>query len=93
MCIQLSQLDQTLGKLFAVLDRTGVDYEVVLTADHGGNDLPEREVRSNGMPDGRARRCGAGGGEYGQGDRGQARASPGPTLRGGGRAISISIRS
>ncbi|MDB5710036.1 MAG: alkaline phosphatase [Sphingomonas bacterium] len=48
MCIQLSQLDTTLGRFFGVLDRTGVDYEVVLTADHGGNDLPEREV-ANGV--------------------------------------------
>ena len=42
MCLQLLSLDQTLGKLFAVLDKTGVDYAVVLTADHGGHDLPER---------------------------------------------------
>ncbi|TGX54060.1 alkaline phosphatase family protein [Sphingomonas gei] len=42
MCLQLQALDQTLGKLFAVLDKTGVDYAVVLTADHGGHDLPER---------------------------------------------------
>jgi predicted AlkP superfamily pyrophosphatase or phosphodiesterase len=49
MCIQLSQLDTTLGRFFNVLDRSGVDYEVVLTADHGGNDLPEREV-TNGLP-------------------------------------------
>jgi predicted AlkP superfamily pyrophosphatase or phosphodiesterase len=50
MCIQLAQLDRTLGGFFDVLDRTGLDYEVVLTADHGGNDLPERE-RDQGMPD------------------------------------------
>lgn len=42
MCLQLHALDQTLGKLFAVLDKTGVDYAVALTADHGGHDLPER---------------------------------------------------
>jgi predicted AlkP superfamily pyrophosphatase or phosphodiesterase len=42
MCLQLLSLDQSLGKLFAVLDRTGVDYAVALTADHGGHDLPER---------------------------------------------------
>lgn len=42
MCLQLLALDQTLGKLFAVLDQTGVDYVVALTADHGGHDLPER---------------------------------------------------
>ncbi|MEO5866509.1 MAG: alkaline phosphatase family protein [Sphingomonas sp.] len=50
MCIQLTQLDRTLGGLFRVLDATGVDYEVVLTADHGGNDLPEREVTA-GIPE------------------------------------------
>jgi predicted AlkP superfamily pyrophosphatase or phosphodiesterase len=49
MCLQMYALDQTLGRLFAVLDRTGVDYAVVLTADHGGNDLPERE-RDHAMP-------------------------------------------
>ncbi|KTF70653.1 alkaline phosphatase family protein [Sphingomonas sp. HT-1] len=42
MCLQLLSLDQTLGRLFEALDRTGVDYQVVLTADHGGHDLPER---------------------------------------------------
>ncbi|PTS89941.1 alkaline phosphatase [Sphingomonas sp. HMWF008] len=50
MCIQLQQLDATLGSFFNVLDATGVDYEVVLTADHGGNDIPEREVTA-GLPD------------------------------------------
>ena len=50
MCIQLQQLDATLGSFFDVLDATGVDYEVVLTADHGGNDIPEREVMA-GLPD------------------------------------------
>lgn len=50
MCIQLQQLDATLGSFFEVLDATGVDYEVVLTADHGGNDIPEREVTA-GLPD------------------------------------------
>lgn len=50
MCIQLQQLDATLGSFFSVLDSTGVDYEVVLTADHGGNDLPEREIAA-GLPD------------------------------------------
>ena len=50
MCIQLQQLDATLGSFFGVLDATGVDYEVVLTADHGGNDIPEREVDA-GLPE------------------------------------------
>ncbi|WP_260598773.1 alkaline phosphatase family protein [Sphingomonas endolithica] len=47
MCLQMGELDRNLGGFFAVLDATGVDYEVVLTADHGGNDIPEREVLSN----------------------------------------------
>lgn len=42
MCLQLTQLDQTIGTFFAVLDTMKIDYEVVLTADHGGHDLPER---------------------------------------------------
>jgi len=42
MCAQLIALDHTLGKLFAALDKTRVPYAVVLTADHGGHDLPER---------------------------------------------------
>jgi predicted AlkP superfamily pyrophosphatase or phosphodiesterase len=45
MCIQMHALDKTLGKLFAALDATGVDYAVVLTSDHGGHDLPERNVQ------------------------------------------------
>lgn len=49
MCIQLAVLDRTLGSFFAMLDRTGVDYVVALTADHGGNDIPERE-RERGVP-------------------------------------------
>jgi hypothetical protein len=49
MCIQLANLDRTLGKFFAMLDATGVDYVVALTADHGGNDIPERE-RERGIP-------------------------------------------
>jgi arylsulfatase A-like enzyme len=35
--------------LFAVLDSTHVDYAVMLTADHGGHDLPERN-REHGAP-------------------------------------------
>jgi arylsulfatase A-like enzyme len=42
MCLQLFALDRTLGTLFDTLDKTGIDYQVVLTADHGGHDLPER---------------------------------------------------
>jgi len=49
MCIQMHALDQQLGDFFARLDATGIDYAVVLTADHGGHDLPERN-RENAWP-------------------------------------------
>src|SRR4051812_1617708 len=42
MCIQILALDRALGEFFAGLDRDNVDYVVMLTADHGGHDLPER---------------------------------------------------
>ncbi|CAM3115379.1 Alkaline phosphatase [Sphingomonas antarctica] len=41
-CIQLTALDGLLAELFKQLDRAKVDYVVVLTADHGGHDIPER---------------------------------------------------
>ena len=43
MCIQLLALDEALGGFFRNLDATGIDYLVMLTADHGGVDIPERE--------------------------------------------------
>ena len=49
MCLQLLSLDRDLGDFFGMLDRTGVDYAVALTADHGGTDLPERH-REDGVP-------------------------------------------
>jgi predicted AlkP superfamily pyrophosphatase or phosphodiesterase len=49
MCIQMDELDRTLGAFLAVLDRTGVDYEVVLTADHGAHDMAERQ-QQRAMP-------------------------------------------
>jgi predicted AlkP superfamily pyrophosphatase or phosphodiesterase len=49
MCAQIAGLDATLGRIFAALDKTGISYSVVLTADHGGHDLPERN-RDNGLP-------------------------------------------
>ncbi len=48
-CIQIDRLDQELGAFFDRLDKDGIDYMVVLTADHGGHDLPERH-RENAMP-------------------------------------------
>ncbi|MFN3747878.1 MAG: alkaline phosphatase family protein [Sphingorhabdus sp.] len=41
-CTQMAALDATLGRMFAALDKSKVPYLVVLTADHGGHDLPER---------------------------------------------------
>jgi predicted AlkP superfamily pyrophosphatase or phosphodiesterase len=48
MCIQQLALDRILGEFFQDLDRRGVDYVVMLTADHGGLDLPERAVQMAG---------------------------------------------
>jgi predicted AlkP superfamily pyrophosphatase or phosphodiesterase len=48
MCLQLLSLDRDLGDFFGLLDRSGLDYAVALTADHGGDDIPER-LRLNGM--------------------------------------------
>ena len=42
MCIQMAELDRTIGALLTHLDAAGIDYAVVLTADHGGLDTPER---------------------------------------------------
>ena len=48
MCLQLLALDRELGDFFGHLDRSGVDYAVMLTADHGGMDIPER-LREKGV--------------------------------------------
>nr|WP_241241997.1 alkaline phosphatase family protein [Sphingobium algorifonticola] len=50
MCLQLSAVDRELGAFFDRLDKSGIDYAVVLTADHGGHDMPERN-RAHGAPD------------------------------------------
>jgi predicted AlkP superfamily pyrophosphatase or phosphodiesterase len=50
MCLQLAALDETMADFFDKLDSLGIDYEVVLTADHGGHDLPERN-RDHAAPD------------------------------------------
>jgi predicted AlkP superfamily pyrophosphatase or phosphodiesterase len=50
MCIQLMALDNILGEFFRGLDATGIDYLVMLTADHGGTDIPERH-RDHGVPE------------------------------------------
>jgi len=42
MCTQQLALDQSIGRLLAGLDKTGIPYVVALTADHGGVDTTER---------------------------------------------------
>lgn len=49
MCLQIFSLDRDLGDFFDALDARGIDYMVVLTADHGGQDIPERK-REQGVP-------------------------------------------
>jgi hypothetical protein len=43
MCLQLLELDREVGDFLKLLDSRGISYAVVLTADHGGKDVPERE--------------------------------------------------
>lgn len=45
MCAQIVALDATLERLFTALDKAGIAYATVLTADHGGHDVVERNVR------------------------------------------------
>jgi alkaline phosphatase len=42
MCAQLLGVDENVGRILQALDATHAPYVVVLTADHGGTDLPER---------------------------------------------------
>lgn len=49
MCLQLLALDRELGDFLDFLDSRGLDYSVVLTADHGAQDIPERR-REQGVP-------------------------------------------
>lgn len=42
MCTQQLALDQSIGRLLAGLDKTGIPYVVAMTADHGGADTTER---------------------------------------------------
>lgn len=50
MCLQQAALDRTVRRILSALDATHVPYVVVLTADHGGYDLPERHAEP-GFPD------------------------------------------
>jgi predicted AlkP superfamily pyrophosphatase or phosphodiesterase len=42
MCAQVLSVDANVGRILGALDAAGAPYVVVLTADHGGLDLPER---------------------------------------------------
>lgn len=47
ICLQLFSLDRDLAGFFRALDEAALDYAVVLTADHGAQDLPERARASH----------------------------------------------
>lgn len=49
MCEQVHALDQSLGAFLDRIDALGVPYVVVLSADHGSVDAPER-LREQGVP-------------------------------------------
>jgi hypothetical protein len=48
MCLQMLALDREIGDFLVQLNRSGIDYAVVLTGDHGGMDIPER-LREKGI--------------------------------------------
>ncbi len=45
MCTQVLAVDAEVERILTALDASRVPYVVVLTADHGGHDLPERNVQ------------------------------------------------
>jgi hypothetical protein len=65
MCLQLLALDRELGDFLAQLDRSGVDYAVVLTSDHGGMDIPER-LREKGIAGAARAEAGLAAAEFGK---------------------------
>jgi predicted AlkP superfamily pyrophosphatase or phosphodiesterase len=44
MCVQQAALDASIGRLIDGLQRSGVSFVVMLTADHGSTDAAEREI-------------------------------------------------
>ncbi|HYE46431.1 MAG TPA: alkaline phosphatase family protein [Caulobacter sp.] len=50
MCDHLARLDRALASLLATLEDVPGGVVVILTADHGGSDVPER-LAANGYPD------------------------------------------
>ncbi len=65
MCLQMLALDRELGDFLAQLDRSGVDYAVVLSADHGVMDIPER-LRDKGIAGAARADAGLEPGEFGK---------------------------
>jgi predicted AlkP superfamily pyrophosphatase or phosphodiesterase len=65
MCLQMLALDRELGDFLALLDRSGIDYAVVLTSDHGGMDIPER-LRDRGIGGAARADSGLEAGEFGK---------------------------
>lgn len=55
MCNHLMALDGALGNFLTALDTRGSDYVVVLTADHGGLDIPERADPATMLPPARVK--------------------------------------
>lgn len=51
MCDQMSRLDFEIDQIISAVYKLGVPYLIVLSADHGGSDYPERYVeRGNSRP-------------------------------------------
>lgn len=48
MCAQLEGLDARLADFLGAVEKTGKPFAVMLTADHGGIDIPERNSRATG---------------------------------------------
>ena len=65
MCLQMLALDRELGDFLGQLDRSGVDYAVMLTSDHGGMDIPER-LREKGVAGAARADAGLAAGEVGK---------------------------
>ncbi|MBA3670146.1 MAG: alkaline phosphatase family protein [Sphingomonas sp.] len=80
MCLQLMSLDRDLGDFMRLLDSNRLDYAVVLTADHGGLDLPER-ARIKGNKDAQRVNPGLAAAEVGKGIAAKL-GMTGPTLIG-----------
>ena len=65
MCLQMLALDRELGDFLAQLDRSRIDYAVVLTSDHGGMDIPER-LREKGVTGAARAEAGLAASEFGK---------------------------